>query len=211
MIIDWLRPRLWGLHVFAIASVVACVVGGLWQFGAWEDHRSVETSSRAAVELSDLWQVGRPFPADAAGRRVVLEGTFGPESVSGDGPGTSWTIRPFVMGTSALLVVLGDGEADPPEADRITVVLEPRDAHLNIARLANQLPYRLFNGYGVALSDAGEPVVRVAPPDVGWSVGLRNLAYSVQWWAFAAFAVFMWWRMARESIAEARAGDGSVA
>lgn len=207
MITDWLRPRLWGLHALAVVAVVGCIAGGLWQFGAWEDRRAVEPSSRAAVELSDIWRVGQPFPADAVGRRVALEGAFGPESVSGDGAAQSWTVRPFVMGANALLVVLGEGAVAPPDGTRITVVLEPRDARLNIPRLANQLPYRLFNGYGVAVSDAGEPVVSVAPPDAAWSVGLRNLVYSVQWWAFAAFTVFMWWRMVRESIAEARAAQ----
>jgi hypothetical protein len=26
----------------------------------------------------------------------------------------------------------------------------------------------------------------------------RNLAYAVQWWLFAAFGVFMWWRVVRD-------------
>jgi surfeit locus 1 family protein len=43
------------------------------------------------------------------------------------------------------------------------------------------------------------------PGDVSWTVGLRNLAYAVQWWVFGAFAVFMWWRMATESVAASTA------
>jgi hypothetical protein len=37
---------------------------------------------------------------------------------------------------------------------------------------------------------------------------LRNLAYGIQWWIFAGFAVFMWWRMLR---AEATRSGEAVA
>lgn len=37
---------------------------------------------------------------------------------------------------------------------------------------------------------------------------LRNLAYGIQWWVFAGFAVFMWWRMLR---AEATGSGETVA
>ena len=47
--------------------------------------------------------------------------------------------------------------------------------------------------------------VALPDPDVSWSVGLRNLAYAFQWWVFAAFALFMWWRMATENVAMRRA------
>ena len=40
--------------------------------------------------------------------------------------------------------------------------------------------------------------------DVSWTVGLKNLAYTMQWWVFGAFAIFMWWRMSNEQVAAAR-------
>jgi hypothetical protein len=32
------------------------------------------------------------------------------------------------------------------------------------------------------------------PDPSRWS-GIRNLLYACQWWVFAAFVAFMWWRM----------------
>ena len=58
--------------------------------------------------------------------------------------------------------------------------------------------------------------VDTSVPAVPWTDGLRNLAYALQWWVFAAFAVFMWWRVCadliakRESPAEVSAEDVSV-
>ena len=37
----------------------------------------------------------------------------------------------------------------------------------------------------------------LAPHWVRWA-GIRNLVYAVQWWVFAAFVAFMWWRMVSE-------------
>lgn len=38
-----------------------------------------------------------------------------------------------------------------------------------------------------AVNDAGEPEVSV-----------RNLVYAIQWWVFAAFGVWFWWRYLRD-------------
>ena len=40
--------------------------------------------------------------------------------------------------------------------------------------------------------------VPVPPPDTGGGLRLRNAAYAVQWWLFAAFALLLWWRMVRQ-------------
>ena len=42
----------------------------------------------------------------------------------------------------------------------------------------------------------------MSPPDpeVSWTVGLRNLAYALQWWVFGLFSAFMWWRMATDAL-----------
>ncbi len=38
----------------------------------------------------------------------------------------------------------------------------------------------------------------VPPLDTGGGLQLRNAAYAVQWWLFAAFALLLWWRMVRQ-------------
>ena len=74
---------------------------------------------------------------------------------------------------------------------------------LSIPQLANVLHGDLFSGF--ALTDAtgiNAGLTPVPPPDphVSWMVGLRNLAYALQWWVFGLFAGFMWWRMASEAV-----------
>jgi hypothetical protein len=40
---------------------------------------------------------------------------------------------------------------------------------------------------------------RVPPPVIGESgLSWRNAAYALQWWIFAAFAAYMWFRMVRD-------------
>ncbi len=52
----------------------------------------------------------------------------------------------------------------------------------------------------------------VAPTGLNW----RNAAYAVQWWVFALFALWLWWRMVREdhrragAAAPAAAGENGV-
>ncbi|MGZ4666515.1 MAG: hypothetical protein ACXV5Q_16150, partial [Frankiaceae bacterium] len=31
---------------------------------------------------------------------------------------------------------------------------------------------------------------------------IRNIAYALQWWIFAAFAIFFWWKMLKSDLAE---------
>lgn len=137
-----------------------------------------------------------------------------------------WVVAPLrVEGTrSMLLVVRGwaDDRREVPERPRGTVtfraVLQPGEdrsvaeaydpktgvaGSLSIPQLANVLRGDLFSGY--ALTDAtginaGLRPVEPPDPQVSWTVGLRNLAYALQWWVFGLFAGFMWWRMASEAV-----------
>ena len=78
---------------------------------------------------------------------------------------------------------------------------------VRIPALTNELPYDLYSGYAISSTSSMAGGLDLAtPPSVGvpWTAGLRNLAYALQWWVFGVFAVFMWWRMATESVAAAR-------
>ena len=79
---------------------------------------------------------------------------------------------------------------------------------VRIPALTNELPYDLYSGFAVSTSASASGGLDLVPPpvpgDVSWTVGLRNLAYALQWWVFGAFALFMWWRMSTESVAASR-------
>lgn len=76
---------------------------------------------------------------------------------------------------------------------------------VRIPTLINELPYRLYPAYGLRTDQSPtdpQPLSPVTPPEPGasWTTGLTNLAYALQWWAFGAFASFMWWRVCTDAV-----------
>ncbi|MEV7397987.1 SURF1 family protein [Aeromicrobium sp. NPDC092404] len=143
-----------------------------------------------------------------------------------DGRTGAWLLAPFLVDGDdrALLVVRGwapeptDLPAVPAGEVAIDAVLEQGEAggttydpdrreigSVRIPALTNELPYDLYSGFAISTSTSAAGGLDLVPPpqpgDVSWTVGLRNLAYALQWWVFGAFALFMWWRMATESVA----------
>ena len=47
-------------------------------------------------------------------------------------------------------------------------------------------------------------------PDTGRLTAIRNLLYALEWWFFGGFAVFVWWRWARDTMEEAAPEHGSL-
>lgn len=221
----WLSPRLLGLHVLAAIVVAACALMGLWQLGVYgskHDDAAAAQASAKPVDLLSVWGPDDPFRDDLVGRRVRIPGRFDPARVISirRPDGSAWLGAIIeVRGTaSAILVVLGHAPAPkvmaPPPT--FTAILQPPEptGDLSIAHRVNEVGIDLFSGY--ALLDDPRYVgtmrpVRADPPSVSWTVGLRNLAYALQWWVFGLFAVFMWWRMAGDAVDVARGAAGGVA
>jgi cytochrome oxidase assembly protein ShyY1 len=216
----WLRPALLGLHAFAVVAVGFCVVMGLWQLGVYEGHQgdAKERALHEVAPLAEVWKPSQPFRSDLEDQRVTVTGHFATDDVVVKrDDGSTWLVTPFVVGDRALLVVRGEG-AEAPRSDATTLeaVLRPSEPGgtalspdrstnaITVPVLLNDLPQRLYAGYAISLTDTGLPLVEPPEPGVSWTEGLRNLAYALQWWIFGAFAVFMWWRMASENVAEAR-------
>lgn len=152
-----------------------------------------------------------------------------------DGRNGSWVLTPIEVeadGAPATLPVvrgwLPAGTAAPP-APSGRVTLEGRlrgsepaagadatDGELaagqveavSSADLVNLWHPPIYAGYLVQSEPA--PVapllaVTVEPVDAGGGFHLLNLSYALQWWVFALFAVFLWWRTVRDSHLEALA------
>lgn len=166
-------------------------------------------------------QVGRPVSFSGQWR---AEETFLVERED-DG---WWVVTPVAVdGTdSAIPVVRGwaDDPRDPaPEqvadSTAVDVVgwLQPSESggradldladdvlpELRIASLTQRVDMDLFSGYAVARTIDDEPpalraVTPTSIPDVGVFTALRNLLYAAEWWVFAAFAAFIWWRFTRD-------------
>lgn len=141
----------------------------------------------------------------------------------GDADGV-WLLAPVTVDAAQLLVVRGWAEQSTdafPEvpAGQVTfgAVLQPGDpaesgwdpaartiGSVRVPTLLNELGYEdLWSGYAIATDpqvSGGLEVVEVSEPEVSWTQGGRNLGYGLQWWVFAAFTLFMWWRMTREMV-----------
>ncbi|QGN59252.1 SURF1 family protein [Nostocoides sp. HKS02] len=102
----------------------------------------------------------------------------------------------------------GESPADAPAG--LPVGAPPALGSIDLSILVNRWPTQLYNAFVFAQSErsaTGADVTpaaglqRVPPPQVGGGLKWRNAAYAVQWWMFAAFAAFMWFRMVRDDAA----------
>ncbi|MDP3969031.1 MAG: SURF1 family protein [Nocardioides sp.] len=106
----------------------------------------------------------------------------------------------------------GRGLADDDPGDDVL-------PELRIASLTQRVGMDLYSAFVVAdadrtddpavasAADAGADLVPVRPddlPDVGVFTALRNLLYAGEWWVFAVFAAFIWWRFCRDELLAAR-------
>lgn len=75
---------------------------------------------------------------------------------------------------------------------------------VDMTQLIGLWSWPLYTGYVVLTGYDGvappAPSPALVPPAVtgGGGLDLRNLSYAVQWFVFAAFGMFMWWRLVRD-------------
>ncbi len=96
---------------------------------------------------------------------------------------------------------------------------------VDLSILVNTWPGDLYNAF-MFLGEESAPadgtdaapaaslnaLTHVPTPAADTGLKWRNLAYALQWWVFAGFAAYMWWRMVRddqEAEADGSDGDGS--
>ncbi len=201
-------------------------------------------AAAAPVSLVDRLAPHSAFPGELSTRPVTASGHYvdGQLLVPDrrlDGVTGSWVVTPFVVdGTGATLPVLRgflpDGEAagPPPTGDLeirgglappespVTVPTGPGEiGSVDTSVLANTWPGDLYNAFVFLESEtpaSGTQLAKVPTPTVPTGLNWRNAAYAVQWWVFALFALWLWWRMVREehrrtgASAAPAAGDNGV-
>jgi cytochrome oxidase assembly protein ShyY1 len=149
-----------------------------------------------------------------------------------------WVMTPLILDDGALLPVVRGFVTDPAQAGladqgRLTVtgMLAPpeappdrkvdlppgRLATLDLADLVNRWDAELYSGFIFAtgqappMSPAAARVTPVPPPQAqSGAIQWRNLAYALQWWLFAGFALYMWWRMVRDDHLTSQRHPGDV-
>ncbi|HET7660047.1 MAG TPA: SURF1 family protein [Oryzihumus sp.] len=158
---------------------------------------------------------------DAAGQVLVTPRLL-------DGRRGYWVVTPLVVdGTGARLAVVRGFVTDPAAATRppatgpvtVTGSLAPAESpsdvgaalpdgqlgSVDLAHLVNRWGGQIYNAFVFATAERPDVttgtagIVRVPPPPpAGGGLALRNAGYAVQWWVFALFALYMWWRMVRD-------------
>jgi surfeit locus 1 family protein len=178
------------------------------------------------VPLDRLLRPDQAFTAEAHARPVVVEGEYaGPQLLVDRGAERPWLVPPLVTGSGAAILVVrglappglgGDAALPAPPTGHIRLVgsLQPSQARgsdrnindnrvptLSTAELIADFQQDLYSGF-VVLTDQQPPsdLPKAAPPapSASFTAGLRNLMYALQWWVFAGFVIFVWWRMLRE-------------
>ena len=167
------------------------------------------------VELSGTW---------------LPESTVEVMGKSLDGWAGRWVVTPVAVcaagadcaGAPAILVVRGflpdgtDAPAPPDGAVDLSGWLQPGEGQglpdpdptdallpeLRVASAVQHVDTDLYGGYVIA--DEPTPgldaVTPAALPEPDSSTSLRNLFYAGEWWVFGGFALFLWWRWARDEL-----------
>lgn len=156
------------------------------------------------------------FGADqvvVAGRR--LEGETGywviaPLRVSGSGA-TLPVLRGFVRSADAVppvpqgTVTVTGGLAPPESPYAGAAPAQGQLGSIDTSVLVQRWPGELYNAFVFQESEAPTAppetvagLTRVPTPSGETGFKWRNAAYALQWWAFALFALYMWWRIVRD-------------
>jgi surfeit locus 1 family protein len=218
------RGRLTQLLIVAAGAILTgvMVLLGFWQLDVYHRQGAEAAARRAAepaVELRAVAPAGSTV-RDGYGRTVRFEGTYLPElqrllPLPGQ-PSASRVLGAVRQSDGSIVAVVrgvGTDPAPPPSGSVIqTGILMPSEAPasrtadgqltaVELPVLAQEWPGPLIDGF-VTLSGADaaaqglEPAVIALPEGSG---RLRNGAYALQWWIFAAFTLVMAVKMARES------------
>ncbi len=136
-----------------------------------------------------------------------------------------WVVTPFtVASTGATLPLLRGWTATPtapaPPTTPVTVraSLAPGEApsrdglpagtlsSVDLSRLVNAWSGEIYNAFGFVQDETPAPpaattagLTRVPPPLPPSGLQWRNAAYAIQWWIFAAFALYLWARMVHQA------------
>jgi surfeit locus 1 family protein len=213
--------------VIALGLGLAAVMGvlGMWQLEVYHRQGAVAAARRAAAPPVPLSSVARPGASalDGYGRSVMVEGTYDPALQllvpAGDGSGQFRVLSGLRQADGSVVAVVrgivSEPPAPPPPSEPVQQVgvLLPTEEYVaetnlpggqigsvRLPTLAQQWPGPLIDGF-VTLSsaDAASQGLAAAPLQLPESPGrIRNGAYVGQWWLFAAFTLFMAFRMARD-------------
>jgi surfeit locus 1 family protein len=208
-----------------IALATVMVVLGLWQLEVYHRQGAAAAARRASAPPLALSSVAQPGGSamNGYGRSVAFEGTYDPALQllvpAADGSGQFRVLSGLRQADGSVVAVVrgivSEPTAPPPPSNPVQQVgvLLPTEEHapdtdlpsgqiasVRLPALAQHWPGPLIDGFvTLSSSDATSQGLAAAPLQLPESPGrIRNGAYVGQWWLFAAFTLFMAFRMARD-------------
>jgi len=166
--------------------------------GRYDGSAQVLVTPRRLLGQPGYWVV-TPLVVRSSGARIAVVRGFVTDPRQAVAPSSATEIT--VSGT------LAPGESPTGDSARADPTLPAGQmAVLDLSLLVNRWPGALYNAFVFATAEQPDvtslasPAVQRVPPPALVSGGLswRNAAYALQWWVFALFAAYMWWRMVRD-------------
>jgi cytochrome oxidase assembly protein ShyY1 len=160
--------------------------------GVWLPEATVLVSGREAADGdAGSWLV-TPLAVDGPDRPaipVVLGWLAGKDPSAAPAPPTG---EAEVVGW--IQPGEGTGEADEDPTDDVL-------PQLRIADLVQRVDQDMYGAYLIGREPAAglEQATPDQLPPAGTFTAWRNFAYAIEWWLFAGFALFIWWRHVREA------------
>lgn len=213
-----------GIGALGLVLAAAMVLLGVWQLDVYHSQGQDAAQSRVddgAVALTEVAPAGSAV-IDGYGRTVSFSGTYDPDlqllvpvpkqpgtyRVLSGLKQTDGSVVPVIRGTvtSPVIPAAPTGSVNeqgvllPTEEDQPGVFPSGQIGSVRIPGLAQTWPGPLVSGF-VTLTRAESASQGLAPATLVLPEGqgrLRNAAYALQWWVFAAFALGMALRMARD-------------
>jgi len=178
--------------------------------GRYDGPAQVLVTPRLLRGQRGYWVV-TPLVVRSTGARIAVVRGFVTDPAKAGAPDLAAEVT--VSGT----LTAGESPAqDPSPAD--TALPVGQMAALDLSLLVNRWPGGLYNAFVFASAEQPDvtsvvspAVERVPPPAVaGGGLLWRNAAYALQWWVFALFAAYMWWRMVRDDYESGRRETGKA-
>lgn len=174
--------------------------------GQFQPARQVLIVDRRLAGADGFWVV-QPFVVEATGARIPVVRGFVRSAAAGQAVAAAGALR---AATDQITLV---GSLAPTESPAVGRRQFPpgQMGSVDVGALLNVWGGEVYNAFLFAISETPDPglvgptgasatggMERVPPPDLPSGLTLRNAAYALQWWVFAAFALWMWVKMVRD-------------
>jgi cytochrome oxidase assembly protein ShyY1 len=165
--------------------------------GHYDGSAQVLVTPRLLRGRRGYWVV-TPLLVRSSGARIAVVRGFVTDPAQADAP------DPTTEVTVSGALAAGESPAESTSSDK--ALPDGQMGTLDLSVLVNRWPGALYNAFVFAtaeqpdLTSVAAPAAERVPPPAPEGGGLvwRNAAYALQWWVFALFAAYMWWRMVRD-------------